>query len=586
MQRYFSTILLICISFLLHTSLQAYSQMILPEWYVGESDFRHATVDDKGRLTDSYTRLGSDTVNIIDTKAQGEYSLNIFLEITNWHAKSDITYPQYYYDKNGQKRKGKGTKRPIYGWVVGMKDMLHYNAIWIRPTLTDDELYESAEIEYCVVSINNNDTIYHTDWKTCHSNNLVNKDSRSTFWLQYNNNTLWFGGGYNHDIPWDIIYNVPSFGSYTGLYLASGAKVSIDDAWIVVNDKQTQPRTLWTKELLSEYFKDYSHSYLEGFWDVTYDFRHKNQVKMGGNYMFGIIYNGSEYDVIYIDGAEKYPNKWQEGDIKAKIIHQTTSLYKVIWYDAEGEKMDNEIYAYIDNGLLNITFKNENVDLLLTRSSINETPTFTKKTCWGSGFIITPDGYIATNHHVIDNAKEIKVFCPSSENIQKYKAEIVAQDSINDLAILHICDSNFVSFKDIPYGISDRKCRTGESVFYMGYPQPKVLLTHVKTSTGEISAEYGLRQSTYMTSIDIDHGSSGSPVFDSEGSIIGIAYGMIQKELSRITASYAVKSIYLFSLANEIEGLKIERESKIKELSYPDKLEAIAPYIFLIECEF
>ena len=78
MQRYFSTILLICISFLLHTSLQAYSQMILPEWYVGESDFRHATVDDKGRLTDSYTRLGSDTVNIIDTKAQGEYSLNIF----------------------------------------------------------------------------------------------------------------------------------------------------------------------------------------------------------------------------------------------------------------------------------------------------------------------------------------------------------------------------------------------------------------------------------------------------------------------------------------------------------------------------
>ena len=89
-----------------------------------------------------------------------------------------------------------------------------------------------------------------------------------------------------------------------------------------------------------------------------------------------------------------------------------------------------------------------------------------------------------------------------------------------------------------------------------------------------------------MTSIDIDHGSSGSPVFDSEGSIIGIACSMIKKELSRITASYAVKSIYLFSLANEIEGLKIERESKIKELSYPDKLEAIAPYIFLIECEY
>ena len=557
----------------------ARQSIITPKWHTEESTFRRATINENGGLTDSYMRKGCDTVNIIDTQAGRKYDMTVYANITNLHNNTYSRYPQYYYNSKGKLCKETSAERPIYGWVVGMKDMQHYNAILMRPTLGDDILYENPGIEYRVVTINGNDTIYHCEWKSCYYNTLVNKSSQYTMWIQYSNDVLRFGGGWSHELPWDMIYNIPTMGPYTGLYLSSGAKVSIDDAFIIIDDKEVQPRTPYTSETLDSYYSNNRCAFVEGFWDVVLKDSSSKTIKMGGNYSLGIVNNGFEYYMIYLEGAEIYPGKWNEGDVKAILTPHESGYYNVVWYDAEGYKIEN-VMAFLEGDILRLNFIDEDTQLTLTRSKKYIT-TSQPTTSFGSGFAITSDGYLATNFHVVRDAKQIDVLCLNREFPQSFNAEIVVADSINDLAILRINDDNFISFGELPYSISNRMARKGESVFYMGYPRPTLLDIETKTSTGQITAIAPSR-STYMVSIDIDSGSSGSPVFDNEGNVIGVIVSQIPEQYTSIEANFAVKSQYLLNLIEKVEDVKLQQNNTIKELSHPDRIEAIAPYILFL----
>lgn len=567
------------------TAAKTHYKLITPQWNTYNSDFRHATTDDKGNLTDCYTRMGCDTVNIIDTEASNEYSLDINFLITNLHEKPYTTYPQYYYNDEGKICKGQPVERPIYGWVFGMNDMQHYSAILMRSAPQDDELYENVGVEFRVISVNGNDTTYYNDWKICHYNDLVNKSSRHSLWIQYRNNTLWFGGGWSNDIPWDVIHNIPTYGTYTGLYLQAGAKVCIEDAMIFVEDKLSQPHTLLTSEILDTYYRSAPCAFIEGFWEVALDNRPINRIKMGGKYSLGIIYNGYSYYMIYIDGAQIYPGKWAEGDIKGELIPTEAGYYKAVWYDAEGCKMEN-VLAFLNGNELTLDFVDEQTRLILSRTKQYINPTTTGINVSGTGFALSSDGYIATNYHVIRNARNIEVNCLNIEFPQTFKAEVVATDSIHDLAIIHINDDNFVGFEELPYSISDRQARKGETVFYLGYPIPTLTGNELKTSIGEINAANATNGVQYMVSVDVDHGSSGSPLFDNEGNIIGVISSLLYKELTNLNANFAVKSSYLLKLAEQVEGLNMQHINKTKELSHPDRIEAIAPFVFILNITY
>ena len=68
----------------------------------------------------------------------------------------------------------------------------------------------------------------------------------------------------------------------------------------------------------------------------------------------------------------------------------------------------------------------------------------------GSGIILSKNGYIATNHHVIEGANKIEVEFIYNEEVKKYNAEIIKSDEINDLAIIKIDDTNFNNLSSIP----------------------------------------------------------------------------------------------------------------------------------------
>lgn len=555
--------------------------MVTPQWLETKSVFRESYLNEEGDLYDSYSRMGCDTVNVTDIGVKGDYNLMVMADLHNLRNNAFGRYPLYRLDENGKRVKAGTTHRPIYGWVWGMKDMQHYHALWLRSCVKDDYVYMNDMIEYCIVTVNGNDTTYHTHWRPYLYDEQVANTSYYNIWIEYSNNTAWIGGGYNLDIPWAIVRNIESFGTLTGVYLGEGAELWVKNATIIVEDKETMPLTGYNRAKLDYYFSHSNIQYIEGFWDVTLDNRDNDKLKMGGDYSLGIVAHDNQYLIIYLSGGTVYPGKWNEGAVKGLLTPTEAGFYEAIWYDAEGVKMDN-ILAFQRGDELVLDFVDEDSRLILTRTKefITDEPQGPKRTS-GSGFAIDSDGYIVTNYHVIENMNNIAVF--NEHLAQGYNVVVVATDTVNDLAILRIEDEEFTSLGTIPYEISNREPRKGEAISCLGYPNPSILTYEMKSTQGSVMALNGYVPSVYMISIDIDHGSSGGPIFDENGDILGIVVSGYFNGLN-LTSNFAIKTSYLYDLIEQVDDIEPLPGNTIKELSFPDKVERIAPYVFVILC--
>jgi serine protease Do len=135
----------------------------------------------------------------------------------------------------------------------------------------------------------------------------------------------------------------------------------------------------------------------------------------------------------------------------------------------------------------------------------------------GSGFIIDPQGYILTAHHVVDDAKEIEI---RLANRQRLRGEIVATDAQVDFAIIKI--NGQPEFPFLPLGDSDA-LRVGELVGSLGYPFGLESSLHVG-----IVSRRGRRQNTSAAfdHIQVDSpansGESGGPVVNMKGHVVGM----------------------------------------------------------------
>jgi serine protease Do len=135
----------------------------------------------------------------------------------------------------------------------------------------------------------------------------------------------------------------------------------------------------------------------------------------------------------------------------------------------------------------------------------------------GSGVIISPDGYIVTNDHVIDGADTVSVTLADQ---QEYEAKVVGRDAKTDLAVLKIESKQKLPVAAL--GDSDQ-LNVGDWVVAIGNPFG---LTHTVTS-GIISAKgrvigAGPYDDFIQTDASINPGNSGGPLFDLNGNVIGI----------------------------------------------------------------
>src|SRR5206468_9738694 len=138
----------------------------------------------------------------------------------------------------------------------------------------------------------------------------------------------------------------------------------------------------------------------------------------------------------------------------------------------------------------------------------------------GSGVIISPDGYIVTNNHVIEGAMDVRV---TMSDRRILKAKVVGTDPMTDLAVLKIDGSNFPS---VPFGDST-KLRPGQTVLAFGNP----LGFRFSVTRGIVSAlnrpnpdasDARKPGQFIQTDAAINEGNSGGPLVDAHGEVVGI----------------------------------------------------------------
>lgn len=140
----------------------------------------------------------------------------------------------------------------------------------------------------------------------------------------------------------------------------------------------------------------------------------------------------------------------------------------------------------------------------------------------GSGFIISSDGYIVTNAHVIEDATETMVVLESDEK-RVYKASVVGMDLRTDIAVLKIENPEEREFPYVSFGDSD-SVLPGDSVIMIGTPKGLLsTLTKGIVSAVERSSQYANQVEGYIQ-IDsaVNSGNSGGPLFNERNEVIGV----------------------------------------------------------------
>ncbi|MFN4184986.1 MAG: Do family serine endopeptidase [Hyphomonas sp.] len=162
---------------------------------------------------------------------------------------------------------------------------------------------------------------------------------------------------------------------------------------------------------------------------------------------------------------------------------------------------------------------------------------FQRQGSLGSGFVISADGYIITNNHVIDKADTIEVIFSDGRTMD---AKIIGRDRDTDIAVLKVTSRTPLPFVDL--GDSD-KAEVGDWVIAIGNP----LGFGGSVSAGIISAtgrdlNTGRSDNFIQTDAAINQGNSGGPLFDLSGQVVGVNTAIISQTGGSIGLGFSVPS--------------------------------------------
>ncbi|MDT8397644.1 MAG: Do family serine endopeptidase [Pseudomonadales bacterium] len=169
----------------------------------------------------------------------------------------------------------------------------------------------------------------------------------------------------------------------------------------------------------------------------------------------------------------------------------------------------------------------------------------------GSGFLISPDGFIITNHHVIDQADEVKV---TLNDQREFIAKIVGSDKRSDLAVLKIEAQNLPSVR---LGRS-HNLKVGEwvlaigSPFGLSYSVAAGIVSYIGRSLP--SEDAGNYVSYIQTDVAINPGHSGGPLFNLAGEVIGINSQIFTNSGGSIGLSFAIPVDVAINVVGQIRA--------------------------------
>ena len=170
----------------------------------------------------------------------------------------------------------------------------------------------------------------------------------------------------------------------------------------------------------------------------------------------------------------------------------------------------------------------------------------------GSGFIISDDGYIVTNYHVIEDAASIKVTTYSGES---YSATVIGYDESNDVAVLKI---EAEGLSPVVIGNSDNM-NVGDSVVAIGNPLGELTFSltagAVSALDREITLSSGVTMDLIQTDCAINSGNSGGALFNLYGEVIGITNAKYSSSGSGASIDNIGFAIPINSVMNIVESI-------------------------------
>lgn len=358
--------------------------------------------------------------------------------------------------------------------------------------------------------------------------------------------------------------------------LKSDRFLSMSDVGVLDNNATRNPDTEWTEEKLKKHWADNGSKDIEGIYE---------KVSTSLEYELAVLKENNEYKLIYLGGASG--TSWNEGDIKATLKKTAQfGLFKANWFMLN-KSYNNDIIITFENATMKCLSENGiDKDLYIKTyptydegENSNATSSNWKST--GTGFFIDKKGYLATNHHVIENANNIEI----TYNNQNYKAKVVISDEQNDLAILKINDETFNPLNSLDYNFEIKTSTVGKSVFTLGYPETQLMGSEIKLTNGIINSKSGFKGSIseYQISAQIQHGNSGGPLFDNNGNLLGItSSGLRSSEIENV--NYAIKTKYLNLLVEEIgDEIQLPNSNLNENKTLEEKYKILKKYVVFIK---
>ena len=165
----------------------------------------------------------------------------------------------------------------------------------------------------------------------------------------------------------------------------------------------------------------------------------------------------------------------------------------------------------------------------------------------GSGFVISEDGYIVTNNHVIEGADQIMIEFFEGFDLP---AEVIGTDPKTDIALLKVESEEPLEY--VAFGDSDA-ARVGDWVMAMGNP----LGQGFSVSAGIVSARGRALQGSYddyiQTDAAINRGNSGGPLFNMEGDVIGVNTAILSPNGGSIGIGFAMSSAVVIQVVDQLQ---------------------------------
>ena len=311
-----------------------------------------------------------------------------------------------------------------------------------------------------------------------------------------------------------------------------------------------------------------------------------------------VVKTNMGYDIIYLKGSNA--NIWKEGDLKARFTPTATpNIYKIDKWLMVNKMSNNDMFVSFTDGYMSVFDNTVNfeakfiklyptLDISDVVSNNNAQSNVAKIAAQevkstGSGVIISQNGIIATNYHVIEGATDINVSVKENNKIVTYSAKVLSSDQTNDLALLSIKDPKFNEFNAIPYEMALNTNEVGTQIYSMSFPMTNHLGEEVKVTDGIINSKSGYQgdATTYQISAPIQPGSSGGPLFNKQGQLIGITSSGVMEANS---VGYAIKSMFLYNLIESAPiTINIPSNNTIRNLSFVDQIKILNNVVVFVE---